>query len=68
MDTPKVLSESFPMNANMTGFKWFLEIFASALEGLKMLGISQVSVALGLYVLMFLPLCEECPCISAISK
>ena len=25
----RVLSESFPMNTNMTGFRWFLKIFAS---------------------------------------
>ena len=25
----KVLSESYPMNTNMTGFRWFSEIFVS---------------------------------------
>ena len=30
----RVLNESYPMNANMTGFKWFSKI-ATALEGLK---------------------------------
>ena len=35
---PRVLCESYPMNTNMTGFRWFSKIFASmcfesALEG-----------------------------------
>ena len=48
----RVLSESFPMNTNMTGFRWFSKIFqrfsrvALALEGLthsaqKAIGISE---------------------------
>ena len=40
----RVLSESYPMNSNITGFRWFSKVFASfvlwmkvasALEGLK---------------------------------
>ena len=40
----RVLSESYPMNTNMTGFRWFSKLFASlcfvmkvvfALEGLN---------------------------------
>ena len=40
----RILSESFPMNSNMTGFRWFSIFFfvivlwmkvASALEGLR---------------------------------
>ena len=42
--SPRVLSKSFPVNTNMTGFRWFSkflhpcaldESIASALEGLK---------------------------------
>ena len=31
----RVLSESFPMNTNMTGFGWFSRIFASLCLGRK---------------------------------
>ena len=33
----KVLSESYPMNNNMTGFKWLSNIFASLCFGQKVL-------------------------------
>ena len=29
----RVLGESFPMNTNMTGFRWFSKIFASSCFG-----------------------------------
>ena len=31
----RILSESFPMNTNMTGFRWFTRIFASLCFGWK---------------------------------
>ena len=31
----RVLSESFPMNTNMTGFRWFSKIFVSLCFGPK---------------------------------
>ena len=31
----RVLAESFPMNTNMTGFRWFLKIFAALWLGQK---------------------------------
>ena len=31
----KVLSETFPMNTNMTGFRWFSKLFASLCVGRK---------------------------------
>ena len=32
---PRVLSESYPMNTNMTGFQWFSEVSASLCFGRK---------------------------------
>ena len=37
MDTHQsVLNESYPMNTNMTGFKWFSKFFASLCFGWKL--------------------------------
>ena len=38
---PRILSESFLMNTNMTGFRWFSKIFMF-LEGLILLDASKV--------------------------
>ena len=54
----KVISESFPMNTNMTGFRWISKIFAkvcvlvlwtkvaSALEGLRYCIITEILILL----------------------
>ena len=34
----RVLSKSFPMNTNMTGFRWFLNIFATLDESSLSIG------------------------------
>ena len=38
----RVLSESFPMNTNMTGFRWFSKIFAICASGESSLSIRRV--------------------------
>ena len=44
MGTPlRVLGESYPMSTNMTGFRWFLKIFASLCFGQNSLSIGRVN-------------------------
>ena len=52
---PKVLSESYPMNTNMAGFRWFSKVLVYLwFEKKVVLALEGLSPAIAIFILVFI--------------